>query len=488
MRNIDQNIFKSYDIRGIYPGQINEEAAYGIGRAYATWLLAAENAAEAGTEAGMGDGIVSASTVEKAEKLRVAVGSDMRTSSPALKTKIISALLDSGIDVDDIGMVSTPSFYFATAFYGYSGGIQVSASHNPKEWNGFKIVKSHAIPLSAKTGIFEIRDIILNEDFSPVAKHGWGVLGKKENVVMEEIKEQIDFAGGGRFPGSAIKKFKIAADASSGMGAADMDAIFSNLNCEAVKLNFRPDGNFPAHGADPMIAENTAQLRGAVLEGKCDLGIIADGDGDRYFFCDEKGEMIAQDILRGVLAEIELAENPHAVVAYDIRPGRITKDIIDSHGGKAIITPVGHSLIKAEMIEHGAVFGGESSGHFFYKLPYGTFEAPAVLIYKLLKFLSAQGRPVSECFAPYKKYFSSGEINMKVAGMEASLRKIAALKEKFADGKQNLIDGLSVEYPDFWFNLRASNTEPLIRFTLEARSPEIMAQKRDEILEEIRTA
>ncbi len=464
-QNIDQTIFKSYDIRGIYPDQINGEIAYKIGCAYASWLL---------RRVGLGG---------QTQKLRAAIGSDMRTSSPVLKEKIIAALLDSGIDVDDIGTVSTPTFYFAAAFYGYSGGIQVSASHNPKEWNGFKMVRKHGVPLSAKAGINEIKKLALAGGFPEAAERG--ILGVRKNVVGEEVAVQYEFAGGGALAKS-IKKFKIAADGSSGMGSADMAAIFSKLDCELVRLNFEPDGNFPAHGADPMILENTSQLRSAVVKNKCGLGIIADGDGDRYFFCDEKGDMIHQDILRGVLAEIELEANPSATVAYDIRPGRVTKDIIDSRGGKAIITPVGHSLIKAAMIESGAVFGGESSGHFFYKLPYGTFEAPAVLIYKLLKFISAQGKPVSEIFAPYKKYFSSGEINMKAASREDAARKIAALGVKFADGKQTLIDGLSVEYPDFWFNLRASNTEPLLRFTLEARAKDIMEKKRDEILAQIR--
>lgn len=456
--NIDQTIFKAYDIRGIYPQQIDEDIAYALGRGYATFIK--KNNQEA--------------------NFKIAVGSDMRLSSPAIKEKVIAALLDSGLDVDDIGLVSTPTFYFAVAYHGYGGGLQISASHNPKEWNGLKIVRRNAVPISGDSGIYEIRDIVLSEQFCPLAEKR-GILNRKADMVSDEAENQYDFVGGTEFA-KGIKKFKIAADASSGMGAMDMQVIFGKLACDLIKINFELDGNFPAHGADPMKGANTVQLQKAVLENKCDFGIIADGDADRYFFCDEKGEMLPQAILRGIMAEIELQNDPKAVVAYDIRPGKITKDIIDSCGGKAIITPVGHSLIKEEMIKNNAVFGGESSGHYFYKLPYGTFEAPMVLILKFLKFLSQQNKPFSEIVAPYKKYASSGEINIKVSNRDIITTKIQELKAEYSGGKQSFVDGLSVEYPDFWFNLRASNTEPLLRFTLEAKDKNIMEEKRDEIL------
>ena len=247
-------------------------------------------------------------------------------------------------------------------------------------------------------------------------------------------------------------------------------------------MNFEPDGSFPAHEADPMIEKNTLALREKIVAEKCDLGIAPDGDGDRYFFFDEKGELVPQAVLRGIMAQIELCLNPNAVVAYDIRPGRITKDMIDELHGKAVISPVGHSLIKELMIKENAVFGGESSGHYFYKLPYGTFEAPMILVLKFLQFVSEQNKPLFEIVAPLKRYANSGEINIKLADKQQAAAKIEMIKNKFADGQQIFIDGITVEYPDYWFNLRTSNTEALIRFTIEAKDFETMQKKRDEII------
>lgn len=452
---VEPGIFKAYDIRGIYPEQINEESAYALARAYAT-LIIKEN---------------------PDRRLKIAVGADMRLSSPALKLRVIAGLLDSGIDVEDIGLVSTPTFYYAVAKFGYDGGLQVSASHNPKEYNGLKMVRRGAVPISKNTGIMEMKTIIETESFAALAEQS-GELSKRENAVQSEAE---DLSAG--FDLSKIRPLRIAADSSNAMGALDLEALFAKLpQIELVKMNFELDGSFPVHEADPMKAENTAELCRKVVTEKCDLGIAPDGDGDRIFFIDERGEVLPQAILRGMMAQIELREHPGATVAYDIRPGRITKDMIEEFGGKAVVTPVGHSLIKEEMIKQGAIFGGESSGHYFYKLPYGTFEAPMLLILKLLKFISESGKPFSEIVAPFKRYAHSGEINTRVGNQAEAAAKIEQIKKLYQDGKQIFIDGVTVEYPDYWFNLRASNTEPLIRFTIEARSPEIMAAKRDEIM------
>jgi phosphomannomutase len=232
-----------------------------------------------------------------------------------------------------------------------------------------------------------------------------------------------------------------------------------------------------------MAAENSAELRALVVAEHCDLGIIPDGDADRYFFVDEKGAMVPQYILRAMMAAIELAEHPGATVAYDIRPGRITRDVIEKLGGRGIVTPVGHSLIKAKMLAEGAIFGGESSGHYYYKLPYGTFEAPVLLVLKFLKFLGEQKKPLSEVVAPYMVYSNSGEINLKLASREVGLQKIEEVKAKFSDGTQNLIDGVSVEYPTWWFNVRLSNTEPLVRLTVEAVDVATQEAKKQQLLE-----
>jgi phosphomannomutase len=452
--NIDQSIFKAYDIRGVYPDQINEAGAYAIGRAYATFFLQAK---------------------------KIAVGSDMRLSSPALKAEVIRGLLESGLDVVDIGMASTPTFYFAVAKFGYDGGIQVSASHNPKEYNGFKIVRAAGVPVSKDSGIFAIRDIILNDGFLPPVETPGKLEKYPGDIVEQEVESQIAEV---HMDVKNIKPFTIVIDGSNGMGSVDMLELFKRLpQCKIIPMNFELDGTFPGHGgADPMKDQNTQALRERVVAEHADLGIAPDGDADRIFFFDEKGQLLPQAILRGLMAQIELAANPGATVAYDIRPGKITKDIIEELGGKSIITPVGHSIIKEMMIKNQAVFGGESSGHYFYRLPYGTFEAPMVLILKFLNYLSAQNKPLSEVVQPYKKYFNSGEINTVVAGATAVQQKIAEIREKYGDGTASEIDGLSVEYPDWWFNIRGSNTEPLLRLTVEARSQELMEEKRDELL------
>ncbi len=449
---IDQSIFKAYDIRGIYPEQLNEEAAYLIGRAYATFI---KN--------------------KHPETKKIAVGSDMRISSPSLKEKVINALLDSGIDVDDLGLVSTPTFYFAVGFYGYDGGLQISASHNPKQWNGVKIVSKGGNPVSKDNGIFDMRDYILNDQLLPLAEQK-GTLNKKENVVADQLQDQIKNADI-----SKIKPLKIVIDNSNGMGAPEMRALFAKLPCEVIEMNYELDGTFPAHEADPMKDENTEELRKKIVEVGADLGIGIDGDADRYFFFDEKGQSMPQAILRGLMAQIVLKDHPGAKIGYDIRPGKITRDMIEEAGGVPLLTPVGHSLIKNMMIKEGAVFGGESSGHYCFKLDYGTFEAPIVLVTKFLQYISEQNKPLSEILAPYKKYFHSGEINMKIASHEAGIAKIEEVKNKYADGKQNLLDGVTVEYPEFWFNLRLSNTEPLIRLAMEGTSEEVVKNKVEEI-------
>lgn len=452
---MDEKIFKAYDIRGIYPDQLDDQTAYDIGRAHAT-LLQREN---------------------EGKQLTIAVCCDMRLSSPALKAKTIEGLTDSGVNVVDFGMLSTPTYYFGVAFFGYDGGIQVSASHNPKEYNGFKPVRAHSVPISKETGLVEMKGMILKQEF--VHADHKGSVSSKEGVTAIERREQAK-----DIPIRTIKPFKVVVDAANAMGALDVEAIFSGLPCELVKLNFDLDGTFPAHQPDPLDEANLKILQDAVRGQKADLGIAPDGDGDRYFFVDNNGEVIRQEILRGIMAQIALKENPGATVCYDIRPGRITKDMIEEAGGRAVVTRVGHSLIKETMLQENAVFGGESSGHYFYKCPYGTFEAPMILVLKFLVWLSEQNKPLAEAIRPYKKYFHSGEINSTVADIPSKLKEI---QERYQDADINLLDGVTVTHPDWWFNIRGSNTEPLIRLNLEARSQELMEEKRDEVLGVIRS-
>lgn len=451
------SIFKTYDIRGLYPTELDEDGAYKIGRAYAQ-LLQGEN---------------------PGQKITVGVSRDMRLSGETLKNKLIAGLRDQGLDVVDFGLCSTPTFYFGVAYFKYQGGIQVSASHNPKDYNGFKMVRARAIPVSGETGIITIRDLALSGKFiNPEFSKGQvtvrnDILDTLVTVMSQEWP--VDF--------STIKPFKIVVDAANSMGILDVVKMFENLPCEILKINFELNGSFPSHQPDPLAPENLLLAKQKVIETGADMAIVPDGDADRYFFIDEKGQEISQSIIRGLMAQLALKDHPGSAICYDIRPGRITRDMIQAVGGKASVTRVGHSLIKEQMLRENAVFGGESSGHYFYKLSCGTFEAPFILVWKFLEFVSQQKKPLSEIVAPYKIYFHSGEINSTVTDPKA---KIEMIKQKYADGQLNELDGITIEYPDFWFNVRPSNTEPLLRLALEAKTKEIMEQKRDELTALIR--
>ena len=452
--DIPKSIFKSYDIRGLYPEELNEEVVRHIGASYVQLIR---------TETGQATP-------------KIAVGGDMRVSTPALKAALITSLVLHGAEVIDIGLVSTPTFYFAVAFYGYDGGIQVSASHNPKQYNGLKMVRKGSAPIGKGNGMEEIEAVAHQQIPSRVPP---GSVSNRKGILEDLMKAEA-----GDIDWSKIKPLTIVVDAANAMGALDVEAIFHGLPVKLVKLNFELDGTFPAHPADPLEPKNVEQLTAAVIEHHADLGIAPDGDGDRYFFVDENGVVVRQEILRGIMAQIALLEHPGATVCYDIRPGKITKDLIEAAGGKAIVTRVGHSHIKKAMLDADAVFGGESSGHYFYKFPFGTFEAPAPLVLKFLMWVSQQERPLSEALKPYReKYHHSGEINSQVTDVPAALARV---KAKYADGTLNELDGISIEYPDFWFNVRGSNTEPLIRLNLEATSQKLMEQKRDEVLAVIR--
>lgn len=457
MKQIDESVFKAYDLRGIYPEQIDGDFAYLLGRGYSAFLLG-----------------------KKPEAKCVVVGQDMRLSSPELSERLKQGILDSGLNVVEIGLSSTPTFYFAVAYYGYDGGIQVSASHNPKEYNGFKIVLEKSYPVGKNTGINEIKSIILKGEFIKKETVEKPAIFKEDGVLEDLMNEQL-----ANIELEKIKKFKIVIDASNAMGSVDMEAFFSRVPGEIIKLNFDLDGSFPVHQADPMQDENIELLRQEVIKNKADFGIAIDGDADRYFLVDENGEPLRQEVLRAIMAKIELQKNPGSVVCYDIRPGKITQDVIEEMKGDPIVTPVGHSLIKEIMIENDASFGGESSGHYFYKEHYGTFEMPVVLLSRFLLFLSLENKPFSEVMKPYKKYFHSGEINRKVKDTKTVIDKI---KEKYKDGSISEIDGISIEYPDFWFNVRASNTEPLVRLNLESVSPEITEAKVKEVMKVIEEA
>ncbi len=454
--SIDTSIFKAYDIRGLVPDQLNPELIEKIGRAFVR-LLQAEN---------------------PRKKLNIVIGHDMRLSSESLKTSLVKGVIRAGANVIDIGLASTPTFYFAVGFYGYDGGLQVSASHNPKDYNGLKLVRAKAVPVAGDSGIKQIRDWVVENKFvdAPIP----GKISSLKNVAQQAYKEEIKAA---KIDPKAIKPFKIVVDPANAMGVIDLDFMFQDTPVKLIKLNDTLDGSFPSHQADPLKPENLEQLQRAVIKERADLGIAVDGDADRYFLVDEKGQPLRQEILRGIMAQLTLKDCPHAIICYDIRPGKITKDMIEEAGGIPSVTPVGHSLIKEQMIREGAPFGGESSGHYFYAFDFGVFEMPVVLILKFLLWLSKQNKPFSQAIKPYQKYFNSGEINSIVKDAPAIIKKLA---KKYADADISYLDGITITYPDFWFNVRPSNTEPKLRLNLEAISPEIMRAKRDEVLSIIR--
>lgn len=452
MSNLNLKIFKAYDIRGIYQEDFDEKHAYLLGLAFIK--LRQEEL--------------------KRGNLKIVVACDMRLSSPILKKNLIQGILDAGADVIDIGLASTPTFYFAVANYHYDGGIIVSASHNPKEYNGFKLVREKALPVSGENGINILRDLIIENKLIKADKIG--NIEFKNNILADQIQRDLRYVNLKK-----IKPLKIVIDPANAMGSQYFDELFKFIpQCEVIKMNWELDGTFPVHEADPFKLENVRELGEKIKQEKADLGITTDGDGDRIFFVDEKGEPLEGGITRAILCKLFLRDFPEAKIAYDIRPGRITRDIILENNGLPVVTRVGHSLIKEQTILNKCVFAGESSGHFFLNMnENGCYEVPVIIALKILEELSLSSQTFSEYILPFKKYFHSGEINLKVLDQDT---KIEILKKRYAKGRQNELDGLTVEYPEWWFNVRKSNTEPILRLNLEAVEEEIMIEKRDEIL------
>lgn len=445
------SIFKAYDIRGVYSEDFSKEDFYKISKGYATFLI--EKHPE--------------------KNLKVVVGRDMRISSPELTKEVIKGLLESGLDVVDIGLASTPTYYFAVAEGGYDGGLQISASHNPKEHNGIKAVLEKAYPITFETVYKRVKEIIENDEFKKLDKEG--SLTTDDSVLKKVVDYSLSYDDF-----SHIKPLKIVADTANAMGGLELKALFEKLPCELIEMNFELDGNFPAHPADPLQEKNLEDLKKRVLAEKADLGIATDGDADRIFFIDEKGNLFDPSIVRGLLAQIVLRNHKGAVIGYDIRPGKITKDMILEGGGVPFVTQVGHAIIKKDSIEKGAVFSGESSGHLFFQSDYGFFEMPLVSTLYILREMSEKNLAISEIIKPFQKYFASGEINFEIQDKKGAIEKV--LETYKAGAKEvNDLDGITIEHEDYWLNVRASNTEPLLRLSLEAVSKEKMIEKRDEL-------
>ena len=434
-------IYKAYDIRGIYPEQLNEEIAEQIGRAY----------------------------IEFTGAKKVVVGRDMRPHSKPLFDALAKGMTDQGADVVNLGLCSTPMSYFANGKLGADGSIIITASHNPGEWNGFKLCKALAVPISGATGIADIEQI--------VAAKSWKKSDVKGKITNYDIGPEY-----GAFLAKHAKlsrKLKVVVDYANAMGSYEIAGI-ENL-FEIIPLYKELDGTFPNHEANPLKLDTLDVLREKVRETGADFGAGFDGDADRCGFVDNNGEVIPMDLFTALIARDILSDGP-ATILYDLRSSWAVKECIEQNGGKAIMSRVGHAFIKAQMRQYDAVFAGELSGHYYFRENY-TAESQGLAFMKLANLICKTGKKVSDLVAPLRKYFASGEINSKVADVPAVLARI---KAKYADGHMFELDGISVEYGDWWFNVRSSNTEPLLRLIVEAKTQARMEAKRNELLALIR--
>jgi phosphomannomutase len=450
--SLNADIFKAYDVRGVYPSEINEDAARAIGAAFSAYL----------------------------EAKRIAVGRDMRLSSPALAAAFIDGATSRGTDVVDYGMISTDMLYFAVARDGHDGGVQITASHNPKQYNGMKMVRKQAFPLSGEEGLKEIREMIAGGTLPPAA----GARGQvtAQNVLDVYVEHAMSF-----IDPAVIKPFNVVLDAGSGMGGLVAPKLFDRLPCRTTRLCFEIDGRFPNHEANPLIEENRRDIVERVVAEKADVGIAWDGDADRCFFIDGTGAFVSGDFITALLAEAFLIKHPGASIVYDLRASHAVKDTVARYGGTALMNRVGHAFFKRRMRETNAIFGGEVTGHYYFRDNFYADNGfiPALL---MLELMSKKGQPLHDLLKPLAgRYFISGEINTKLARMDLVPARLATIAAQYADGHQYELDGLSVEYPDWHFNVRPSNTEPLLRLNLEATTPQMMERKRDEVLALIRT-
>ncbi|MGC8915562.1 MAG: phosphomannomutase/phosphoglucomutase [Thermoanaerobaculum sp.] len=438
-------IFKAYDVRGIVPDELNPDLAYAIGYFFPR-ILDAEDTA----------------TVKA-----VVVSRDMRETSPALAEALESGLQTAGFAVWDIGLATTPMNYFAVGHLGASGAIQVTASHNPAVYNGFKFSRRQAIPVSSETGIGLLERFVSSE--KPPAPRPQAPLEKKE--IWPAYENHVL-----RFLRLKEPRLKVAVDVANGM-ATLYEPIFAQLNIELLPLFFGLDGTFPNHEANPLKEENLRFVKQAVMEHRCDLGVAFDGDADRAIVVDETGQVVGADLLTGLLAKLFLERFPGASIVYDVRSSWATREAILAAGGIPVRERVGHSFMKATMRKLESPFGGELAGHFYYRENFYADSAIITMV-EVLNLLRREGRPLSELVAPLRAYARTGEVNFPVANKEDV---ISALAEVFADGKVDFLDGITVEFADWWFNVRPSNTEPLLRLVMEAKSAELLAEKRKDV-------
>ena len=446
---LDPKVFKAYDVRGIYESELDEAGAYAIGRAY----------------------------VEQFEPRRIAVGHDMRVSSPSMAAAVIEGAANAGADVMDVGLVGTEMVYFAVGELGLDGGIAVTASHNPKEYTGMKIVRRGALPVGGESGLLEVRDrASAITDRSEGQPFGRVERGDIWEAYVERVLSFVDL--------DAIKPLRVVIDAANGMAGAMLPRVLERLPLlDAVRCYFEPDGTFPNHEPNPLLPENREFIVRKTLDEGADFGVAFDGDADRCFFVDDTGEFVPGDFATAIFAEAILGKEPGAKIIYDVRASWAVPETIEHAGGVPLVNRVGHAFIKHRMRKESAAFAGEVSGHYYFR-DFSQADSGVIPFLLMLEQVSRHGK-LSEFLRPYReRYFITGEINTPVADVPLKLQE---LKEHFGrQGKVSHLDGISMDAEDWHFNVRPSNTEPLLRLNLEARTQELMEQKRDEVLAVIR--
>ncbi len=446
---INKKIFKSYDIRGVYPDELNEYTAEKIGKATVQFLRSIKDNVN-----------------------NILVARDARPSSNSLANSFKKGIIEAGVNVIDIGEVSTDTTYFAVGYYDYDAGITVTASHNPSEYNGFKLCHEKAMPISFDTGLSKISEIARHTRLPSSEQPGKII---KKDVLSDYKKHILNFANN-------IRPLKVVVDAGNGMAGKMIPIIFEDLPCNIIPLFFDLDGTFPNHEPNPLEKENLRTLQKKVRKTKSHLGVAFDGDADRCVFIDENGQIIGCDLITAVIAKELLQKEKGATIVYDLRSSWVLPEDIKESGGNPCREMVGHSYIKATMREKNAIFGGELSGHYYFKENYFADSAMIALI-EVLNILSRRNVPMSNLIAPLRRYYSTGEINFEVADKDKKIEQIA---EHFKNGKIDYLDGITVEYKDWWFNVRKSNTEPLLRLNLEGKTKEIMEKRQKQLTDIIR--
>ena len=441
---LDPTIFKAYDVRGRYPGELDEEGAHAIGRAY----------------------------VEQFAPKAIAVGRDMRLSSPAMAVALIEGASGAGADVVDIGLVGTEMVYFAVGELGLDGGVMVTASHNPKDYTGMKIVRGGALPVGADSGLLDVRDRATSG-----ARHRTGPVGtvSEHDIWPAYVERVLSFVDA-----PALRPLRVVVDAANGMAGAMLPPVLARLPLDAVRCYFEPDGSFPNHEPNPLLPENREFIVAKTLEEGADFGVAFDGDADRCFFVDDTGEFVPGDFATALLAEGVLEQEPGAKVIYDVRASWAVPETIERAGGVPLVNRVGHAFIKHRMREEEAAFAGEVSGHYYFR-DFTQADSGVIPFLLMAERVSKSGVKLSELLRPYREqYFITGELNRPVADVPLKLQE---LERRFGpEGAVSHLDGISIEAADWRFNVRPSNTEPLLRLNLEARSEELMERKRDDVL------